>query len=83
MKISFPLNSTVVDRFMRYVRIDTQSDPSSDSIPSTEKQKDLGKVLVNELTQIGVIDAYLDEYGYVYATIPAIWIPRQIAAVPA
>src|SRR5580658_757458 len=71
MKINSTLNFTVSERFTRYVSIDTQSDPSSDSIPSTEKQKVLGRLLVNELTQIGVIDAHIDEYGYVYATIPA------------
>jgi len=62
---------TVTERFLKYVTIDTQSDPGSNSFPSTEKQKDLGKVLVSELQAIGVADAHLDEYGYVYATIPA------------
>ena len=62
---------TVVDRFIRYVKIDTQSDPTSPSCPSTEKQKNLGKVLVEELLQIGIKDAHLDEHGYVYATLPS------------
>ncbi|MHC2712883.1 tripeptide aminopeptidase [Bradyrhizobium diazoefficiens] len=62
---------TVTERFLRYVTIDTQSDPESPSSPSTEKQKDLGRVLVTELKAMGVADAHLDEYGYVYATIPA------------
>lgn len=62
---------TVQERFMRYVQIDTQSDPQSDSFPSTEKQKDLSRVLVQELQQMGISDAHLDEFGYVYATIPA------------
>src|ERR1700743_3110448 len=70
-KINFTPNSTVAERFLRYTQIDTQSDPSSATIPSTEKQKDLGRLLVNELTQIEVLDAHLDEFGYVYATIPA------------
>jgi tripeptide aminopeptidase len=56
-------------RFIKYVQIDTQSDPLSATIPSTAKQKDLGKVLVEELLAIGIADAHLDEYGYVYATI--------------
>ncbi len=60
---------TVTERFMRYVVIDTQSDPHSVSIPSTEKQKNLGRLLVQELQAMGVTDAHLDEYGYVYATI--------------
>lgn len=56
---------------MRYVQIDTQSDPKSGKHPSTEKQKDLSKILVEELKQMGVKDAEMDEYGYVYATIPS------------
>jgi tripeptide aminopeptidase len=62
---------TVVDRFLRYVQIDTQSDPQSTTNPSTEKQKDLSRVLVDELLDMGIADAELDEWGYVYATIPA------------
>ncbi|WP_126247040.1 peptidase T [Chitinophaga rhizosphaerae] len=62
---------SVTERFLRYVTVDTQSDPQSDTFPSTEKQKDLGRILVQELQQIGIADAELDEHGYVYATIPA------------
>jgi len=62
---------TVTDRFIRYAKIDTQSDPESPTVPSTVKQKNLGKVLVEELKAIGIKDAELDEHGYVYATIPA------------
>src|SRR6478736_5191010 len=62
---------TAAERFMRYVQIDTQSDPTSPSQPSTEKQKDLSRILVQELLAIGISDAELDEHGYVYATIPA------------
>ena len=61
----------VVDRFLRYVQIDTQSDPQSATNPSTEKQKDLSRLLVQELLDLGVTDAELDGWGYVYATIPA------------
>jgi tripeptide aminopeptidase len=61
---------SLASRFCTYVQIDTQSDPKSTSSPSTEKQKNLGKVLVEELLSIGISDAYLDKYGYVYATIP-------------
>lgn len=60
---------TVCDRFLRYVQIDTQSDPQSTSTPSTEKQKDLAGLLVNELHSLGINDAHLDEWGYVYATV--------------
>jgi tripeptide aminopeptidase len=63
--------ASVTDRFLRYVVIDTQSDAKSPSQPSTEKQKDLGRLLVEELLEIGVSDAHLDEHGYVYATIPS------------
>src|SRR5688500_16102625 len=62
---------TAAERFLRYVQIDTQSDPQSKASPSTEKQKDLGKLLAEELLQIGLHDAHMDEWGYVYATIPS------------
>ena len=68
---SLSFSHTVTERFLRYVTIDTQSDPNSPASPSTEKQKDLGRVLVTELKAMGVADAHLDDYGYVYATIPA------------
>ncbi|MBX4927018.1 peptidase T [Rhizobium binae] len=64
------MTDTVLDRFLRYVVIDTQSDPASSMQPTTEKQKDLGRLLVDELLTIGLADAHLDEHGYVYATIP-------------
>ncbi|MFP5041425.1 peptidase T [Parasediminibacterium sp. JCM 36343] len=60
-----------VDFFLTYVQIDTQSNPECHSHPSTEKQKDLSKLLVTQLLGIGIADAHTDEYGYVYATIPA------------
>ena len=71
--VTAPLNftHTVTERFLRYVVIDTQSDPASPTCPSTEKQKDLGRLLVRELKAMGVSGAELDEHGYVYATIPA------------
>jgi tripeptide aminopeptidase len=59
----------IAERFMRYVKIDTQSDPHSSTFPSTEKQKDLSRVLVQELLDMGISDAHLDEFGYVYGTI--------------
>jgi tripeptide aminopeptidase len=62
---------SLASRFTKYVQIDTQSDPRSTSSPTTEKQKDLGRVLVDELISIGVADAELDEFGYIYASIPA------------
>jgi tripeptide aminopeptidase len=61
----------VADRLLRYVQVDTQSDPYSYSFPSTEKQKNLSKILVAELQQMGIQDATMDEHGYVMATIPA------------
>lgn len=62
---------SVTERFIRYAKIDTQSDPNSSTCPSTMKQKNLGKLLVEELLAMGIKDAELDEFGYVYATIPA------------
>ena len=62
---------TASERFMRYVQIDTQSDPQSVSFPSTKKQKDLSDLLANELQQMGAADVHADKHGYVYATIPS------------
>ena len=61
----------LISRFERYVKIDTQSDPHSPTVPSTMKQKDLAKVLVDELQAMGVEDAHMDDLGYIYATVPA------------
>jgi tripeptide aminopeptidase len=71
--VSSPLKftHTVTERFLRYVVIDTQSDPASATCPSTEKQKDLGRLLARELQEMGIRDAHIDQHGYVYATIPA------------
>jgi tripeptide aminopeptidase len=68
---SLSFSHTVTERFLRYVVIDTQSDPASPTCPSTDKQKNLGRLLASELQAIGITDAHLDEHGYVYATIPA------------
>ena len=62
---------TSAERLMRYVQVDTQSDPASSSVPSTEKQLDLSRILVKELLELGIADAHLDAFGYVYATIPS------------
>jgi len=62
---------SAAERLLRYVKIDTQSSPTSETYPSTEKQKDLARLLVQELHALGVADAHLDEYGIVYATLPA------------
>lgn len=62
---------TAAERFMRYVQVDTQSNPLSATHPTTEKQKDLSEILVYELLQMGIADAHMDEFGYVYATIPS------------
>ena len=62
--------STVVERFLRYVSFDTQSDEASTTCPSTEKQKLLGAALVEEMLSMGIGDARMDEFGYVYGTIP-------------
>jgi tripeptide aminopeptidase len=62
---------TVKDRFIRYAKIDTTADPNSETFPSSMIQKDLGKVLVEELKSIGIQDAEMDEWGYVFGTIPS------------
>ncbi len=63
--------SSVLERFLRYVQIDTQSDPNSETFPSTAKQRNLSNLLAEELRALGVADAHVDEHGYVYATIPS------------
>lgn len=62
---------TIEERFLRYVAIDTQSQDGFETVPSTEKQRDLGAVLVEELKELGLTDARMDEHCYVYATLPA------------
>lgn len=64
-------NYSVRERLVRYVQIDTEADPNSETTPSSMKQKDLSSLLVKELKSIGIQDAEMDEWGYVYATIPA------------
>ena len=59
----------VSERFLKYVAFDTESNPESTTVPTTEKQKNLAKYLVEEMKTIGIKDAYMDEYGYVYGTI--------------
>lgn len=64
-------NFTAAERFMQYVQIDTQSDPQSGTHPTTQKQINLSKLLAQQLRQMGIEGAFADEYGYVYATLPA------------
>jgi len=71
---------TVKERFLRYVQIDTQSDPASNEQPSTAKQKALSSLLVAELVAMGIGDAHLDAFGYVYATIPAT-VAKKVPAI--
>jgi len=59
----------VSERFLKYVSFDTESNPESSTVPTSEKQKNLAKFLVEEMKAIGIKDAYMDEYGYVYGTI--------------
>jgi tripeptide aminopeptidase len=72
--------SSVVDRFLRYVKIDTQSDLESESFPSTGKQLDLARLLEQELKALGLKDVNLDEFGYVMAKLPSN-LDRQIPAI--
>lgn len=61
---------TTVERFLRYITFDTQSDEFSETCPSTEKQRVFGTALVEEMKEMGIQDAYIDEDGYVYGTVP-------------
>ncbi len=61
----------IKDRFLKYVQIDTQSDPESQSTPSTAKQWDLARLLVKELEEIGLEDVSIDENAYIMATLPS------------
>ncbi len=74
-------HDTVLDRFIRYVQVDTQSDPRSETFPSTEKQKDLGRMLTAELIALGIPDAHMDESGYVYGTVPANTSKKEIPVI--
>ena len=71
MESDLTMTDTVLDRLLRYVVIDTQSDASSNAQPSTEKQKHLGRVLVDELLALSLGDAHMDEHGNIYATLAA------------
>ncbi len=74
------MNKHIADRFCDYAKIDTQSDPDSTTFPSTEKQKDLSRVLVTELLEMGLGDAHMDKYGYVYATLKSN-IDKKVPAI--
>ena len=71
----------LTQRFMRYVQVDTQSDPTADTNPTTEKQKDLSKILFDELKKMGLADVEQDAFGYVYATIPSTSDKKNIPAI--
>ena len=62
--------TSVIDRFLKYVSFDTQSNEESETCPSTEKQKLLGEALVEEMLAMGIADAHMDEHGYIYGTVP-------------
>lgn len=66
--------SSVIEKFLRYVKIDTESMSDQEQVPSTEKQKDLGRLLVEELQAMGAENPHMDDHGYVYA-----WIPATVA----
>ncbi len=72
--------SKVQNRFIRYAKIDTQSDPNSDACPSTKKQLHLAKELIKELNALGLEDVSLDENGYVMATLPSN-IDREVPVI--
>ena len=65
------MNETVLEKFLRYVKYDTQSSETSDTYPSTAKQWELLKQLVKELKELGVPEVHIDSFGYVMATLPS------------
>ncbi len=65
------MNDTALERFLRYAKIDTQSKEDSDTTPSTQKQFNLGNLLVKELKELGIQDVSIDEHCYIYASIPS------------
>lgn len=72
---------SVLERFLRYVQIDTQSDPDATDFPSTAKQLQLSGVLADELQAMGITDAHADQYGYVYATIPSTSAKKDVPVI--
>ncbi|MGZ4354599.1 MAG: peptidase T, partial [Gaiellaceae bacterium] len=80
MALAEQLAEAAAERFLRYVRIDTQSDHASTSYPSTAKQLDLLRLLRDELAELGLADVELDEHGYVTATVPAT-VDRDVPAI--
>jgi len=72
---------SVLERFLRYVQIDTQSDPDATDFPSTAKQLQLSGVLADELQAMGITDAHADQYGYVYATIPSTSTKKDVPVI--
>jgi len=73
-------NQTLIDRFFRYTSIDTQSNPASDTQPSTARQLDLSRVLLQELRDMGYEESEIDSNGYLYATIPSN-SPKQVPVI--
>lgn len=72
------MKTTVLERFLRYIAVDTMSQPERESVPSTEKQKDLARMLAEELKAMGAKDVNMDDHGYVYGTIPASCTSKKI-----
>lgn len=81
MSVAKPIRSSCVERFLRYVTFDTQSDESSETFPSTAKQLDLLRHLMEELRALGLADAAMDEHGYVMATIPSTTRKKNVPMV--
>ena len=74
------MESTVLSRFLKYIAIDTQSQDEMDVIPSTDKQRNLARLLVEELNAMGASDVRMDEHAYVYTTIPVSSVVAGIVA---
>ena len=77
-----PPKESLLDRFKRYVQIDTKSEEDSEMFPSTECQWDLLRLLEKELADLGVADAAIDEHGYVFGTVPSNLPDEQSDGIP-
>jgi tripeptide aminopeptidase len=75
------MNTSALDRFLRYVTIDTRSDEQSTTVPSTPGQLVLLRLLVSELHALGLADAAIDQNGYVMATVPATIPDREVPLI--
>ncbi|MCX5783852.1 MAG: hypothetical protein NTW04_05390, partial [Elusimicrobia bacterium] len=78
--MNFDFRAKILDRFYRYIKVDTQSDPNSKTIPSTKGQLVLAKMIAKEMKEIGVKNVFIDKFGYLYGEIPSN-TPKKVPAI--